>query len=103
VKSLIVKRSIGIDGHKTSISLEDAFWQALKEIADARKTTLSNTVASIDIDRRQGNLSSCIRLFVLEYYRSRLNQAGAAREPGALPSAPPGVSPEARVRRRGPR
>src|SRR4029077_10360486 len=91
VKSPILKRSIGIAGHKTSVSLEDAFWQALKEIADARKTTLSNTVASIGIDRRQGNLSSCIRLFVLEYYRSRLNQAGAARAPGALPSAPPGV------------
>jgi len=47
MKSTIVKRSIVIAGHKTSISLEDAFWMALKEIANGRGTTLSNVVTSI--------------------------------------------------------
>ena len=69
MKSGIVKRSIVIDGHKTSVSLEDPFWSALKDIALEKQETLSNLVASIDRDRRQGNLSSAIRLFVLERYR----------------------------------
>jgi len=69
MKSPVVKRSIVIAGHKTSVSLEDAFWKALKEIAGGRDMTLSDLVATIDTDRRQGNLSSAIRLFVLDYYR----------------------------------
>jgi predicted DNA-binding ribbon-helix-helix protein len=71
VKSLVIKRSIVIEGHKTSVSLEDAFWRGLKEIAHDRHKTLSNLVAHIDTDRRQGNLSSAIRLFVLDGLRSR--------------------------------
>jgi predicted DNA-binding ribbon-helix-helix protein len=71
MKSPVVKRSIVIAGHKTSVSLEDAFWQGLKQIAAGRGMTLSDLVATIDHDRRQGNLSSAIRLFVLDYYRSR--------------------------------
>ena len=67
--SPVVKRSIVIAGHKTSVSLEDAFWQGLKEIAAVRDMTLSEMVASIDGGRNGGNLSSAIRLFVLEYYR----------------------------------
>lgn len=70
MKSPVVKRSIVIAGHKTSVSLEDAFWDALKEIAARRKATLSDLVASIDSSRTQGNLSSAIRLFVLDYFRS---------------------------------
>jgi predicted DNA-binding ribbon-helix-helix protein len=70
MKSPVVKRSIVIAGHKTSVSLEDAFWDALKEIAAQRKATLSDLVASIDSSRTQGNLSSAIRLFVLDYFRS---------------------------------
>jgi predicted DNA-binding ribbon-helix-helix protein len=66
-----VKRSIVIAGHKTSVSLEDAFWKGLKEIADARNMTLSDIVASIDSQRRHGNLSSAIRLFVLDHYRGQ--------------------------------
>lgn len=69
MKSQIVKRSIVIDGHKTSISLEDAFWSGLKEIAQAHQATLSNVVGEIDRAREQGNLSSAIRLFVLEQVR----------------------------------
>jgi predicted DNA-binding ribbon-helix-helix protein len=69
MKSPVVKRSIVIAGHKTSVSLEDAFWTGLKEIAARRDLTLSDMVATIDQDRRHGNLSSAIRLFVLDYYR----------------------------------
>lgn len=76
MKSPVVKRSIVIAGHKTSVSLEDAFWSCLKDIAAARQLTLSELVASVDTDRRQGNLSSAIRLFVLDYYRA---QAGGAK------------------------
>lgn len=70
MKSPVVKRSIVIAGHKTSVSLEDEFWDALKEIAGRRNVTLSDLVASIDASRSQGNLSSAIRLFVLDYFRS---------------------------------
>jgi predicted DNA-binding ribbon-helix-helix protein len=70
MKSSVVKRSIVIDGHKTSVSLEDAFWSGLKEIARAEGATLSETVAEIDETRRQGNLSSAIRLLVLEHTRN---------------------------------
>ena len=69
MKSSIVKRSIIIDGHKTSVSLEDAFWNDLKEIAHAQRETLPGLVAKIDVTRRQGNLSSAIRLFVLDHTR----------------------------------
>ena len=84
MKSPVVKRSIVITGHKTSVSLEDAFWGGLKDIASSRNMTLSDLVASIDADRRQGNLSSAIRLFVLDHYRA-LASGGAktgARESG---------------------
>jgi predicted DNA-binding ribbon-helix-helix protein len=69
MKSPVVKRSIVIAGHKTSVSLEDAFWKGLKEIADQNGQTLSELVASIDSQRKHGNLSSAIRLFVLDHYR----------------------------------
>ena len=72
MKSAVVKRSIVIAGHKTSVSLEDAFWKALKEIAGGRDTTMSDLVAAIDSERRHGNLSSAIRLFVLDHYRNQL-------------------------------
>src|ERR1700719_5305468 len=78
MKSPVVKRSIVIAGHKTSVSLEDAFWTGLKEIAAKRDLTLSDMVAAIDQDRQLGNLSSAIRLFVLDYYRGTQN--GVRRE-----------------------
>jgi predicted DNA-binding ribbon-helix-helix protein len=80
MKSPVIKRSIVIAGHKTSVSLEDAFWTSLKDIADDRNVTLSDLVSSIDTDRQHGNLSSAIRLFVLDHYR---NPTPAAREPAA--------------------
>jgi len=75
MKSPVVKRSIVIAGHKTSVSLEDAFWKGLKDIAVDRDLTLSDLVALIDSERQHGNLSSAIRLFVLNHYRLA---AGAA-------------------------
>jgi predicted DNA-binding ribbon-helix-helix protein len=74
MKSPVVKRSIVIAGHKTSVSLEDAFWKGLKDIASGRDATLSELVASIDSDRQHGNLSSALRLFVLDFYRNQLSE-----------------------------
>ena len=71
MKSPIVKRSIVLAGHKTSVSLEDAFWRGLKEIAQSRRATLSDLIASIDTERQYGNLSSALRLFVLNHYQAR--------------------------------
>ncbi len=70
MKSTIVKRSIILAGHKTSVSLEEPFWLGLKEIAHNRRDTLANVVGGIDGRRQQANLSSAIRLFVLESVRS---------------------------------
>jgi len=68
VKSLVSKRSIVIAGHKTSVSLEDEFWNSLKQIAGERGMTF----AAIDRDREHANLSSAIRLFVLGVYRDQV-------------------------------
>ena len=81
MKSPVTKRSILIAGHKTSVSLEDAFWKGLKEIASARDLTLSGLVAAIDSERQHGNLSSAIRLFVLDHFRARDNGA-ESEKPG---------------------
>ena len=67
----VVKRSVVVDGHKTSVSLEDAFWSSLKDIAARRGLSLSMQIAAIDQHRRTSNLSSAIRLFVLDYFRER--------------------------------
>jgi predicted DNA-binding ribbon-helix-helix protein len=71
MKSPVVKRSIVVAGHKTSVSLEEAFWSGMKEISASRGLTLSELVAEIDTGRRHGNLSSAIRLFVLDHFRNR--------------------------------
>jgi predicted DNA-binding ribbon-helix-helix protein len=71
MKSPVVKRSIVVAGHKTSVSLEEAFWSGMKEISASRGLTLSELVAEIDTGRHHGNLSSAIRLFVLDYFRTR--------------------------------
>jgi predicted DNA-binding ribbon-helix-helix protein len=70
MKSSVVKRSIVTNGHKTSVSLEDAFWTDLKKIAHAQQVTLSELVTKIDGTREQNNLSSAIRLFVLHHFRN---------------------------------
>ena len=70
MKSLVVKRSIMIAGHKTSVSLEDPFWSGLKEIAHSERATVSELLAKIARKRERGNLSSAIRLFVLDQVRT---------------------------------
>ena len=67
--SSIVKRSVKIAGHDSSVSLEDAFWGALREIATAQSIGVSELVSRIAKDRQNKNLSSAIRLFVLGHYR----------------------------------
>jgi predicted DNA-binding ribbon-helix-helix protein len=71
VKSLVPKRSVYIAGYKTSVSLEDEFWDSLKEIAGQRGMTVGALVATIDGNRQHANLSSAIRLFVLGVYRDQ--------------------------------
>jgi predicted DNA-binding ribbon-helix-helix protein len=68
MKSLVVKHWVLVGGHKTSITLEAAFWTALKEIALERHETLRHLISSIDADRQSANLSSVLRVFILEYY-----------------------------------
>ena len=65
-RSALVKRSLTISGHRTSISLEDAFWLQMKDLAKRREISLSALVAEIDAGRGDANLSSAIRVFVLE-------------------------------------
>jgi predicted DNA-binding ribbon-helix-helix protein len=93
MKSSVVKRSIVIDGHKTSVSLEDPFWTGLKQIAHAQQMLLSELVAKIDGTREQSNLSSAIRLFVLHHFRNEqmdvakahLSTVGAETIPASQP------------------
>ena len=62
-----LKRTVSIGHHKTSVSLEAGFWSALKEIAG--RVLISALATRLDTDRDHANLSSVIRLFVLDYYR----------------------------------
>jgi predicted DNA-binding ribbon-helix-helix protein len=78
MKSSVVKRSIVIGGHKTSVSLEDPFWNDLKDIAHTKRVTLSDLVAQIDGARKQSNLSSAIRLFVLGHFQNDVTDARRA-------------------------
>jgi predicted DNA-binding ribbon-helix-helix protein len=76
MKSLVLSHSVTIDGQRTSIALEEAFWSALKHIAREGRQTLGHLITSIDADRKQPNLSSALRVFVLEYYRDQLDRRG---------------------------
>jgi predicted DNA-binding ribbon-helix-helix protein len=71
VKSTIVKRSVVLNRQKTSVSLEAPFWNSMKEFALVDGKTMSQIVGTIDEARGKGNLSSAIRLFVLNRYRER--------------------------------
>jgi predicted DNA-binding ribbon-helix-helix protein len=72
MKSAVLKRSVVISGHKTSVSLEEPFWREVKDIARGRDMTMSELISAIAAERQRGNLSSAIRLFVLEFYRRQL-------------------------------
>ena len=80
-KSLNAKRSVVIGRHKTSVSLEDAFWKGFNEIAASRNMTLSDLLSTIDSDRQHGNLSSALRLFVLDHYRAQVAARKSAKRP----------------------
>jgi len=89
MKSTVIKRSIVLDGHKTSVSLEDAFWSELKEIAHFEHVTLSKLVTGIDAMRKQSNLSSAIRIFVLEHLQNKGGRAGLPHSDRASVSIEP--------------
>ena len=84
MKSPVVKRSILSSGHKTSVSLEEPFWSGMKEISGERGKTLSELVSEIDANRQQGNLSSAIRLFVLDHFKTRAAGPTGAPNPHRL-------------------
>jgi predicted DNA-binding ribbon-helix-helix protein len=71
MKSAVKKWSVIINNHKTSVSLEEEFWNAVREIAKAKQVTLSDLLSSIKAEERQSNLSSAIRLFVFQHFRAR--------------------------------
>ena len=77
----VPNRSIVLAGHRTGISLEDEFWEGLKEIAQERHMTPSELISVINADRQNANLSSTIRLFVLGFYLDRISDyQGRTRE-----------------------
>jgi len=73
IKPLVVRRTVVIAGHKKSISLEEAFWNSLKEIAGYQNMIVSALLAEIDSERYQGSLSAAIRLFVTNFYREQFD------------------------------
>jgi predicted DNA-binding ribbon-helix-helix protein len=70
----LTKHSVMIAGHRTSVSLEDPFWTALREVAEARGQSVQALIGAIDAGRGDQNLSSAIRVFVLEAVRRPLIQ-----------------------------
>jgi predicted DNA-binding ribbon-helix-helix protein len=80
MKSTVLKRSIVVAGRKTSVSLEDPFWNGLREIAGRRGVTLSDLIAGIESERQHSNLSSALRLFVLGTYRDAVTVASGPKE-----------------------
>lgn len=86
MKRAVITRSIVVNGHKASFTLEDQFWAGLKEIANHDHWTLSKLVAKIDGKRRSGNLSSSLRMFVLDYFRTR--EASRIPSPDSHDDAP---------------
>jgi predicted DNA-binding ribbon-helix-helix protein len=86
MKSPIVKRSVVINGHKTSISLEDEFWSEMKTIAAQRHVTLAQVVSMVDDGRGEiGNLSSALRCFVLSQYFPSAAHAGSQQREQSHP------------------
>jgi predicted DNA-binding ribbon-helix-helix protein len=72
MKSTRVKQSVVIGGRKTSVSLEKPFWKAFRQIARRRGLSAQKLIEIVDADRKDSNLSSAIRLFVLEVYRDQI-------------------------------
>jgi predicted DNA-binding ribbon-helix-helix protein len=80
----VVKRSVAIAGHRTSVSLEEPFWEALREIATDRDISVQALIGQIDATRGEQNLSSAIRVFVLHTIRSGVSRPAA---PGSAAQA----------------
>ena len=80
LKSRVIKRSLVVGGHKTSVSLEDVFWNALRRIAHDRHIHLSQLVGAIDSERQHCNLSSAIRLFVFEHTCNHTEDASQQKD-----------------------
>ena len=80
MKSSIIKRSVVIRGHKTSVSLEQPFWDAFRDIADSERISTSALLRKVDADRHSANLSSAIRVFVLQHVRNLVNGRTAHQE-----------------------
>jgi predicted DNA-binding ribbon-helix-helix protein len=76
----VLKRSVLIAGHATSVSLEEPFWEGLRAIAAARGVSLNTLVAEVDTARDKANLSSALRLLVLDYYRSAAQGAAVGAD-----------------------
>jgi len=85
--SLVIKRSISLEGHKTSVTLEDEFWQALRVIAHREKTTVVSLVRQINQTRNKSNLSSAIRVFVLKRSAMIANQERQQTNPSISAAA----------------
>ncbi len=84
LRSRVIKRSLVVGGHKTSVSLEDTFWVQLRKIAQKLNVHLSQLVGSIDSERQHNNLSSAIRLFVFEYCTGSLKPEGLSNSTQAV-------------------
>jgi predicted DNA-binding ribbon-helix-helix protein len=84
MKSLVVKRSIIVKNRKTSVSVEDDFWKSLKVIAKSHQQNLSHLIHEIDQNRQFANLSSAIRLFVLEFYKGQFDRQDRISEESAI-------------------
>ena len=78
MKSAVVRHSVVIAGHVTSVSVENEFWNALKKIARAKHMSVNALISVINADRQHANLSSAIRLFILRFYRDQSSFKGEA-------------------------
>ena len=87
MKSQVIKRSIVRDGQKTSVSLENEFWDGLREIAAEENTTLAELVGQIDHARDNCNLSSSIRVFVFNRFRARIGGPDSSQDRKAFGAA----------------
>jgi len=88
MKSAIVKRSVVLNGHKTSVSLEQQFWDIVRLLAAREQITVSALLRLVDDARTQSNLSSAVRVYVLEQVRAQAGSAFERRPPANMSYAP---------------
>jgi predicted DNA-binding ribbon-helix-helix protein len=92
-KSLIVQKNVSIGKRQAGVYLEEPFWIALKEIAAAQRTSMARVIGKVESERRERrhkNLSSAVRLFILDFYRSRCGlERPEARTPSTATMLPP--------------